>query len=448
MGLGTAALAPCVAGMVLLVGALVAARRTMDGDVDGRDVARVAIAVCIAASAMLVMLVRARHDPAVNQGDPSTWERFTDVVARRQYDVAPLLPRNAPVWLQLGNLLQYAEVQVGLGLSALPTVSPWRAAAGIAWTLLAVVGAGAHRRAHPRSWLAVLVLLVAGSVGVAAQLNLKAGPTIGWGILPDSAPHEARERDYFFTVAWWAWGTWAGIGAAAIARARRREFIAALALLPIVLNFRGVTRRREPEASLPRRLGLALLESAPVNAVLFVRGDNDSYPLWYQQVVHGVRRDVTTVTVPLLAATWYRAELERRHALLDEADVGRWRGERETLRAIVAHAALQGRPVAVSVAMPRVEREAVATGGWRLTGLVWQQAAGEGASIDSAAAAQARRFATGVSLPDTGVAGGIAPSREPVARWARRILNCPAAVLGPALVPTTSAQLDSLCNVR
>ena len=54
----------------------------------------------IAASALLIMLVRARHDPGINQGNPGTLTTLADVVARRQYDVSPMWPRQAPVWLR------------------------------------------------------------------------------------------------------------------------------------------------------------------------------------------------------------------------------------------------------------------------------------------------------------------------------------------------------------
>lgn len=53
--------------------------------------------VALAASALLILLVRARHDPLLNQGNPATIASFTDVVARRQYDIASLYPRQAPV---------------------------------------------------------------------------------------------------------------------------------------------------------------------------------------------------------------------------------------------------------------------------------------------------------------------------------------------------------------
>ncbi|MDF1506512.1 hypothetical protein, partial [Roseisolibacter sp. H3M3-2] len=167
----------------------------------------------VALSAVLVLLVRARHDPALNQGDPSTLGALADVIARRQYAVAPPWPRQAPWWLQLGNLLQWADWQLALGVDDRVGASPTRTPLTVAYALLAVVGARWHRARDRRSWRALLLLLLAGSLGVAAWLNLKAGPSYGWGVLPDDAPHEARERDYFFAVAWFVWGLWAGLGA-------------------------------------------------------------------------------------------------------------------------------------------------------------------------------------------------------------------------------------------
>jgi hypothetical protein len=59
---------------------------------------------------------------------------------------------------------------------------------------------------------------------------------------------------------------------------------------------------------------------------VFAYGDNDTYPVWYAQQVEGDRLDVTTVTVPLFGAEWYRAELARRHKLLTNDYVTKWRG--------------------------------------------------------------------------------------------------------------------------
>ena len=181
-------------GMALLWAAAPGTSRRAGGE---RPVAAAAALLALAgASALAVMYVRARFDPGVNQGNPSTLSALLDVVWRRQYELVPLWPRRAPLWLQLGNVVEYADWQWALGLQGGVAPSWLRTPLTLAYAALGVVGCVAHRRAERASWRATALLLASASVGVALSLNLKAGPSFGAGVLPESAPHEARERAY------------------------------------------------------------------------------------------------------------------------------------------------------------------------------------------------------------------------------------------------------------
>ncbi len=216
----------------------------------------------------------------------------------------------------------------------------------------AYAGARWHRR-RDRAHLAGhrCFLLVCGSLGVMAYLNLKAGTSFGWQLVPDPAHHEARDRDYFFVLGFWAWGIWAGIGALVFGSRLSRRYLprwryprpigVVLAALPIALNWSAMNRRSEPEASLPREVASALLDRLPSKAVLFVGGDNDTYPLWYAQEVEHRRTDVTVVTMPLLGARLEYGE---------ELDAPLWPHQAATSRrGSPAVARGQGRPVAVAL---------------------------------------------------------------------------------------------------
>src|SRR5439155_24527720 len=141
----------------------------------------------VALSALAFLIVRSRNGSRINQCAPSTVESLAYVVARRQYDVPPLWPRGAHFWLQIGNLFEYADWQVALSLGpdAVPTIA--RTATTILFAFLGIIGSVAHRRADPRRWRAVALLLLCGSLGVVVYLNLRAGPSFGWGILPEGA---------------------------------------------------------------------------------------------------------------------------------------------------------------------------------------------------------------------------------------------------------------------
>ncbi len=333
-----------------------------------RNAPAMVVLFMLGASVVLFMLVRAPHDPWVNQGNPSDLSSLTDVLLRKQYMPAPPWPRQAPIFIQIGNLFEYADWQVALGLApdAPPAIA--RTTLSIFFGLLGVAGFIQHRRVDRRSWRGMVILFATATLGVLIYLNLKASPSYGGSFIPATARHEARERDYFFSLAFMCWGLWAGFGAVRLLRRLGRKspsdelFVNApamtkvrvswlpvagvlAALVPIALNWSAVSRRIEPGSSEARRGAIRVLATAPPAAVILAHADNETYPVWYLQEVERRRRDVTIVVVPLLPATWYRAELARRHALLPEDFVPTWKGARRLLAAICDAAARQNRAV-------------------------------------------------------------------------------------------------------
>jgi hypothetical protein len=395
----------------------------------------------VAVSAIAFMYVRARFDPAINQGDPGTWQGLVDMVARRQYDVSPLWPRKASILVQFGNLMQYADWQAALSFG--PTVLPsvLRTVFTILLLALGFQGAQEHYDRDRRTFFAVATLLLCGSLGVLVYLNLHAGPSIGYGILPANTAREARERDYFYLFAFWPWGIWAGIGAVHVMQRFSRPAWAGalLACLPLVTNWRAVTRRAEPEARLPLAFASELLESTPRYGVLFVVGDNDSYPLWYAQQVKERRRDVTVVTLPLLPTEWYRRQLSTRFGLLGPEHVHGYDGRFETAARIAQGARDKGRPVVASATMSKRERERLG-GSWTAAGMVYLEGS---AAIDTALtsrSAERTRQALGSAQPREAI--------DPVNTYFRRVLDCPRQLVELSRAQRDSTQLDSICNYR
>lgn len=304
----------------------------------------------VGASAVLFMLVRAQHDPAINQGNPATLHALTDVITRRQYLPAPMLPRQAPLYLQIGNMFEYADWQVALSLGSDPPPTVGRTFVTVVFAILGVIGSRWHRRAHLPSWEAVTLLFITGTIGIVIYLNMKASPSYGAGFLPAAAKHEARERDYFFALGFMCWGLWAGAGAVWLLRGLGwpgKAIALGVAFLPAVLNYNAVDRSRTPVAYAARLNAQKDLIPDPPNSVFFAAGDNDTYPVWYMQEVEGLRRDVTPVTLPLLGATWYREELARRHQLLGPEFVETWRGLGVTYAELCTRARALARPVVV-----------------------------------------------------------------------------------------------------
>ncbi|MHB1311075.1 MAG: protein O-mannosyl-transferase family [Gemmatimonadaceae bacterium] len=325
----------------------------------GAELLRVAVVTVVALSALLMLWVRARHDPWLNQGNPSSLAAWQDVVGRAQYARSGLWPRQSPWWAQLGMVVQYLDWQFALGVS--PSAVPTWGRAALSAVGVALVGAGArwHWRRDRRSSLALAALLAGGTLGAALALNFKAGWSFSLGHFVDGMPREVRERDYFFSFGFAACGLWFGLGARAVAGAvarawpvmeRRRAVVvaavvAAVVALPLLLNWRAVTRRGS-DAGLASAYARRVLAELPPRAIFVARGDNELYPLWYVQAVEQRRPDVLVLAEPLLPARWYRDELDRRHGV----DVGGdWPGVDEMRARVAGEAGVEGRPVLESV---------------------------------------------------------------------------------------------------
>lgn len=146
----------------------------------------------------------------------------------------------------------------------------------------------------------------------------------------------------------------------------------ALALVPLIANREEMDRSREPVASLPRTIARHLLDGVPSHGVLYAAGDNDTFPLWYLQIVEQYRPDVTVIAVPLLGAPWYREQLAREQNLPSEPSGSSWAGLAPVLNASGLGVLRARRPMRVSVQLSAEERRQIdPTVGWLLEGMVY-----------------------------------------------------------------------------
>jgi transmembrane protein TMEM260 (protein O-mannosyltransferase) len=405
----------------------------------------------LAISALAVLVGRARFDPWLDEGAPANLRALWDVIGRRQFEAAGMWPRQAPLWAQVANWFEYADWQIALGLANDVAPSWWRTPITIAFAALGIFGSVRHRALHARSWRALLVLFVCASAGLIVYLNFKAGASFGWGVLPNNAPHEVRDRDYFFVLGFWVWGAWAGIGAVALAEHLGAQWIpigVLAAALPLVLNAPAANRRAFPERAIALAVARDLLESAPPNAVLVTGGDNDTFPAWYAQAVEGLRPDVTVVVAPLLAARWYRAELARRSSLVSRGEVTANRSVIALLASVARAARTQHRPIAASLMTEAPLRDAL--GDLSVArGIVL---------VEPGMAPDAVRL--GDDAPSVDTSGNVlrALSSFPAGAWNSGVdpgpetflayLRCPSQYLALARRETSLTSLDSACKLR
>ncbi len=295
---------------------------------------------CVGASTYLFLYIRAGVHPApyINEADPSNWQNLWAVIRRAQFPPRspldnPIYPHGADnpgrsltiLWLQLQNYLQYYDWQWSDSLMTSHAVFAWaRLPFTLLFTSLGIYGMQVlKRRDGGIFWLLALLWFTTG-LALMVYINFKPGFSLGYNRFPNPNMHEVRERDYFYTISYQVWGLFAGVGIAGLYRlvrdrlagARQRlrpsplaAGVLALALVPLVLNFRAANRRFGPDARLARDFPYDLLQSVEPYGILFTNGDNDTFPLWYLQEVEGIRQDVSVVNLSLANTDWYIRQL-------------------------------------------------------------------------------------------------------------------------------------------
>lgn len=160
--------------------------------------------------------------------------------------------------------------------------------------LLVIIGLFYHLRKDSKFFLVNFVLFFFTSIALVLYLN--------------QAAYQPRERDYVFLLSFASLSLWLTIGIysisqtiANIIRLRRPIYVTPLFIaLPIYVGIENFDDHNHAGQYTARNFAVSMLESCDKNAILFVNGDNDTFPLWYAQAVEGIRRDVRVINLQLL----------------------------------------------------------------------------------------------------------------------------------------------------
>jgi len=136
----------------------------------------------------------------------------------------------------------------------------------------------------------------------------------------NQTPYQVRERDYAYAGSFYAFSIWIGLGVLTLIRAIDRYIPRAIAAGAITAISLGVPALMASEnwddhdrsnRFMARDFGHNYLVSTAPNAILFSMGDNDTFPLWYNQKVEGVRTDVRVCNLSYLQTDWYVQQMKR-----------------------------------------------------------------------------------------------------------------------------------------
>ena len=154
---------------------------------------------------------------------------------------------------------------------------------------------------------AILSLFIITSVGIVFYTGVK--------------PFEVRERDYAMVGSFYAFAIWIGLGAGALlwylqekVKSNSLNIVAGVILLgiPLMMGFQNYNTHDRSGRYAAYDYAYSTLKSLPKDDILFVYGDNDTYPIWGMQETSGLRDDVKVVNFTLLSTPWNIDQVKRR----------------------------------------------------------------------------------------------------------------------------------------
>ncbi|MCL1868557.1 MAG: DUF2723 domain-containing protein, partial [Paludibacter sp.] len=137
----------------------------------------------------------------------------------------------------------------------------------------------------------------------------------------NQTPLQPRERDYAYAGSFYAYCIWIGIGVLGVISLLRKIKIPATVaasaatllclIVPALMAQQNWDDHDRSGRFAARDFGANYLNSCEPNAIIFSNGDNDTFPLWYNQEVEGVRTDVRVCNLSYIQTNWYIDQMRR-----------------------------------------------------------------------------------------------------------------------------------------
>ena len=173
--------------------------------------------------------------------------------------------------------------------------------------ILGLIGLIYQLNRDPRNFSIVMWLFVMMGIALVVYFN--------------TSPNEPRERDYVYAGSFYAFCIWIGLGVLAVRdlivwATRRKGLMAPIAATVVCMVVPGILAAQNwddhdrSHRTMARDIGWNYLMSTLPNSIILNYGDNDTFPLWNNQEVYGVRPDVRIMNTSYLGGEWYIDEMK------------------------------------------------------------------------------------------------------------------------------------------
>lgn len=173
--------------------------------------------------------------------------------------------------------------------------------------ILGIIGFFFQFKNDAMRFYAILSLFLLTSVGIIYYTGVK--------------PFEPRERDYAMVGSFYAFAIWIGLGVAGILalvqnriKKHSNSFGVGVILMaiPLMMGFQNYKSHDRSGRQTAYDYAYSVLKSLPQNGLLFVYGDNDTYPIWAIQETERFRDDIKVINYTLLSTPWNIDQVKRR----------------------------------------------------------------------------------------------------------------------------------------
>ena len=165
-------------------------------------------------------------------------------------------------------------------------------------------------REGKQQFLVVMLLFLMTGLAIVVYLN--------------QTPLQPRERDYAYAGSFYAFAIWIGMGVGMISekvRVKSAKYATLMAVLsaivcllvPIQMASQTWDDHDRSGRYTCRDFGANYLNSMQRDGhpIILTNGDNDTFPLWYNHEVEGVRTDTRVVNMEYLQTDWYIDQMKR-----------------------------------------------------------------------------------------------------------------------------------------
>ena len=186
--------------------------------------------------------------------------------------------------------------------------------AGIVWQWRKKEDGLSPHTGRQQRWIVALLFVMTG-LAIVVYLN--------------QTPHQPRERDYAYAGSFYAFAIWIGLGVGGVwdiiqeyggtwVRRSKDSVLAAIVglaclLVPIQMASQTWDDHDRSGRYTCRDFGANYLESTQREGhpIILTDGDNDTFPLWYNHEVEGVRTDTRVCNMEYLQTDWYIDQMKR-----------------------------------------------------------------------------------------------------------------------------------------